>query len=580
MTTPTASNEGAQSPTARIGGHLVADALAAQGVDTIFGVPGESYLPVLDGLYRHQDIRFVICRQEGGAAFMADAYAKLTGKPGVLMVTRGPGATNASIGIHTAHQDSSPMVVLVGQVGNDMMDREAFQEIDYRRMFGPMVKWVAQVDQVQRIPEYFAHAFQLANSGRKGPVVLALPEDVLTASASVNDSLPSQPVQAYPQPSDVNTLLAAIEKAREPLIIAGGSGWTLEACEQLQAFSERLAIPVACAFRFQDIFDNNHLHYIGDVGIGINPALSSRIKGADLILALGPRLGEMTTGGYTLFEVPTPKQAIAHVHPGNDELGRVYQTRWMINASMPSMMQALTSESDKLVLSDSSIKARQLLIREARAHYEQWQTQPPASKKAEASGSLDPWQLVQALKTLAPADTILTNGAGNFATWAHRFWRYGSMRTQLAPTSGAMGYGIPAAVAAAICHPERTVVCFAGDGDFLMTAQEFATAVQYQAGFVAIVFNNSMYGTIRMHQERDYPARVYGTSLTNPDFSLYAQAFGGWGRVVTENSQINAALKEALEFARTARKPAVLELRVSQQTITPNLTIDQLRRKG
>ena len=580
MTTPTASNESAQSPTARIGGHLVADALAAQGVDTIFGVPGESYLPVLDGLYRHQDIRFVICRQEGGAAFMADAYAKLTGKPGVLMVTRGPGATNASIGIHTAHQDSSPMVVLVGQVGNDMMDREAFQEIDYRRMFGPMAKWVAQVDQVQRIPEYFAHAFQLANSGRKGPVVLALPEDVLTASACVHDSLPSQPVQAYPQPSDVNTLLAAIEKASEPLIIAGGSGWTLEACEQLQAFSERLAIPVACAFRFQDIFDNNHPHYIGDVGIGINPALSARIKGADLILALGPRLGEMTTGGYTLFEVPTPKQAIAHVHPGNDELGRVYQTRWMMNASMPSMMQALTSESDKLVLRDSSIKARQLLIREARAHYEQWQTQPPASKKAEASGSLDPWQLVQALKALAPADTILTNGAGNFATWAHRFWRYGPMRTQLAPTSGAMGYGIPAAVAAAICHPERTVVCFAGDGDFLMTAQEFATAVQYQAGFVAIVFNNSMYGTIRMHQERDYPARVYGTSLTNPDFSLYAQAFGGWGRVVTENSQINAALQEALEFARTARKPAVLELRVSQQTITPNLTIDQLRNKG
>ncbi|NCX02410.1 MAG: thiamine pyrophosphate-binding protein [Betaproteobacteria bacterium] len=454
-TIPATNTNPSLHPSSRIGGHLVADALAVQGVDTIFGVPGESYLPVLDGLYRHPDIRFVICRQEGGAAFMADAYAKLTGKPGVLMVTRGPGATNASIGIHTAHQDSSPMVVLVGQVGNDMMDREAFQEIDYRRMFGPMVKWVAQVDQVQRIPEYFAHAFQLASSGRKGPVVLALPEDP---------------------------------------------------------------------------------NYIGDVGIGINPELAARIKRADLILALGPRLGEMTTGGYTLFEVPTPKQAIAHVHPGNDELGRVYQTRWMINASMPSFMDALIKLSSTLV--------------------------------------------VQALRELAPTDTILTNGAGNFATWAHRFWRYGPMRTQLAPTSGAMGYGIPAAVAASICHPDRTVVCFAGDGDFLMTAQEFATAVQYQAGFVAIIFNNSMYGTIRMHQERDYPARVYGTSLSNPDFSLYAKAFGGWGCVVNQNSEIRTTLEKALTFARTERKPAVVELRVSQQTITPNLTIDQLRGKS
>jgi len=577
MTTPADSNAAAHKPIARIGGHLVADALAAQGVDTIFGVPGESYLPVLDGLYRHQDIRFVICRQEGGAAFMADAYAKLTGKPGILMVTRGPGATNASIGIHTAHQDSSPMVVLVGQVGNDMMDREAFQEIDYRRMFGPMVKWVAQVDQVQRIPEYFAHAFQLATSGRKGPVVLALPEDVLSASATVKDSLPSTAVQAYPQPGDVHALLEAIGEASRPLVIAGGSGWTGQACEQLKAFSEENAIPVACAFRFQDIFDNNHPHYIGDVGIGINPSLAARIKSADLILALGPRLGEMTTGGYTLFEVPTPKQAIAHVHAGNEELGRVYQTRWMINASMPSMMEALTTRLDRDAISASAKAAREALIREARAQYEQWQQQPPASRKAEASGSLDPWRLVQALRSMVPADTILTNGAGNFATWAHRFWRYGPMRTQLAPTSGAMGYGIPAAVAASICHPERTVVCFAGDGDFLMTAQEFATAVQYQAGFVAIVFNNSMYGTIRMHQERDYPARVYGTNLTNPDFSLYAQAFGGWGCLVTENSQIEPALQQALEFARTARKPAVVELRVSQQTITPNLTIDQLR---
>ncbi|NBO12771.1 MAG: thiamine pyrophosphate-binding protein, partial [Betaproteobacteria bacterium] len=560
--------EAFSTPQSRLGGHLVADALAVQGVDTIFGVPGESYLPVLDGLYRHQDIRFVICRQEGGAAFMADAYAKLSGKAAVLMVTRGPGATNASIGIHTAHQDSSPMVVLVGQVGNDMTDREAFQEIDYRRMFGPMVKWVAQVDQAHRIPEYFAHAFQLAMSGRKGPVVLALPEDVLSATASVADTGPSQAVQAYPQPDAMKSLGAALREAQRAIIIAGGSGWTHEACQQLQYFSERYAIPVACAFRFQDLFDNHHPHYVGDVGIGINPALAARIKGADLVLALGPRLGEMTTSGYTLFEVPIPRQAIAHVHPGNDELGRVYQTRWMINASMPAFMDALIKESDAISLASNDFVQRKQLIDEARAQYERWQEQPPASQQAVASGSVDPWLMVQALRAIAPADTILTNGAGNFATWAHRFWRYGPMRSQLAPTSGAMGYGIPAAVAAAICYPERSVVCFAGDGDFLMTAQEFATAIQYQAGFVVIVFNNSMYGTIRMHQERDYPARVYGTNLVNPDFARYAEAFGGWGFVVTENDQIGQALEQALAFARSEKKPAVVELRLSQQIIT------------
>ena len=563
----------------RIGGHLVADALAVQGVDTIFGVPGESYLPVLDGLYRHQHIRFVICRQEGGAAFMADAYAKLTGKTGVLMVTRGPGATNASIGIHTAHQDSTPMVVLIGQVGNDMMDREAFQEIDYRRMLGPMVKWVAQVDQAQRIPEYFAHAFQVAASGRKGPVALALPEDVLSASAAVEDSGPSPEVQAYPHPAELQSLMAALHAAKQPLIIAGGSGWTVTACRHLQEFSERYAIPVACAFRFQDIFNNHHPHYIGDVGIGINPALAARIKASDLILALGPRLGEMTTSGYQLFDIPRPKQAIAHVHAGNEELGRVYQTRWMMNASMPFMMEALLAQGEGHPCDESLRATRQACIEQARAQYEQWQQQPPASKNAAASGTLDPWELVQTLRELAPADTILTNGAGNFATWAHRFWRYGPMRTQLAPTSGAMGYGIPAAVAAAICEPERCVVCFAGDGDFLMTAQEFATAIQYRAGFVVIVFNNSMYGTIRMHQERDYPARVYGTGLTNPDFALYARAFGGWGCVVEEQVQIRPALTDALAFAKTERKPAVVELRLSQQTITPNLTLDQIRSK-
>jgi acetolactate synthase-1/2/3 large subunit len=510
---------------------------------------------------------------------MAEAYAKLKGRPGVLMVTRGPGASNAAIGIHTAYQDSTPMVVLVGQVGTDMLDREAFQEVDYRRMFGPVAKWVAQVDRTARLPEYLAHAFQLAASGRMGPAVLALPEDVLAGSAQAVDTAASMPTQAYPDPAGIASLLHALQSAERPMVLAGGSGWTPLAVNRLEQFSESHRIPVACAFRFQDLFNNEHPHYAGDVGIGINPALAARLRASDLILALGPRLGEMTTSGYRLFEVPVPAQSIAHVHPGCEELGRVYQTRWMINASMPLAMEALLSVQAQLPTS-SLADRRALEVARARESYLNWQKQPPAAKDAAYRGCVDPWQVVQELRALIPANSIITNGAGNFATWAHRFWRYGPLRTQLAPTSGAMGYGVPAAVAAAICHPDRTVVCFAGDGDFLMTAQEFATAVQYQAGFVTIVFNNSMYGTIRMHQEREYPKRVYGTSLTNPDFSLYAQAFGGWGCVVTENSQIYAALNEALEFARTARKPAVVELRVSQQTITPNLTIDQLQHRN
>ena len=560
----------------RSGGHIVADALAIQGVDTVFGVPGESYLPVLDGLYRHPGIRFVVCRHEGGAAFMAEAHAKLTGRPGVLMVTRGPGASNAAIGIHTAQQDSTPMVVLVGQVGTGMLDREAFQEIDYRRMFGPVAKWVAQVDQTARLPEYLAHAFQVAASGRMGPVVLALPEDVLAGNAQVADTSASTPTHAYPDPAAMASLLPAVQSAERPVILAGGSGWTALAVDQLAQFAERHQIPVACAFRFQDLIHNEHPHYMGDVGIGINPALAARLRAADLILALGPRLGEMTTSGYRLFEVPVPTQAIAHIHPGSEELGRVYQTRWMIQASMPHAMDALlrapTQDANPAL---ASRRAQE--VAQARASYLDWQRQPPAAIDAALKGRVDPWQVVQTLRALIPASSIITNGAGNFATWAHRFWRYGPLRTQLAPTSGAMGYGVPAAVAAAICHPDRTVVCFAGDGDFLMTGQELATAVQYAAGFVVLVFNNGMYGTIRMHQEREYPARVYGTMLSNPDFARFAQSFGGWGRTLASNEGLREVLTEALQFAREERRPAVVELRIDAQTITPNLTLDRLR---
>jgi len=568
------------APTTRTGGRILADALAIHGVDTVFGVPGESYLDVLDGLYPHRErVRFVVCRQEGGAAFMADAYAKLTGKPGVLMVTRGPGATNASVGVHTARQDSTPMIVLVGQVGSDFLEREAFQEIDYRRMFGEMAKWVAQIDRADRIPEYLAHAFQTATSGRPGPVVLALPEDMLAQRAAVADTGPYRAVHASPSATDVERLRQMLAGARRPLVILGGSGWTPRACDDLRAFAVASALPVACAFRFQDLFDNRHPNYCGDVGIGINPKLAHRVRESDLVLAIGPRLGEMTTSGYTLFEVPVPRQTLVHVHAGAEELGRVYQAALMINSGMPEFAAALGS-----IRVDP--RAWRGEADAARADYEAWQQRPPAMRALEPA--LDLWEVVQALHAKLPPDTVVTNGAGNFATWAHRFWRYaplaghpqGQTRSQLAPTSGAMGAGVPAAVAAKITQPDRTVLCFAGDGDFLMTGQELATAAQYRAGIVVLVFDNGMYGTIRMHQEREFPARVLGSELRNPDFARYCEAFGGFGTTVERTGQFAAALDAALAFAERERMPALVHLRVDPEAITPNQTLSQLRAAG
>lgn len=553
----------------RIGGHILADALVGHGVDTVFGVPGESFLAVLDGLYQQQKhARFIICRQEGGAAFMADAYGKLTGKPGILMVTRGPGATNAAVGIHTAHQDSTPMIALVGQVGNDFTDREAFQEVDYRRMFGQMTKWVAQIDSAARIPEYLAHAFQLATSGRMGPVVLALPEDMLIQTAEAADAPAYRPVQASASVQQIGQLRERLASAKRPIVILGGSGWNTTACADLAHFVQSNQLPVSCAFRFQDLFDNHDAHYVGDVGIGINPKLAARIKASDLVLAIGPRLGEMTTSGYTLFSVPVPAQPMIHVHSGIEELGRVYQPAMMINSGMPEFAHCLRE-----VCVDSSAWAGAKA--EARAEYEAWQQPPPVS--ATLGQSIDPWTVVQALQAATPKDTILTNGAGNFATWAHRFWRYGGLRTQLAPTSGAMGAGVPAAVAAKIAEPNRTVICFAGDGDFLMTGQELATAAQYRAGIIVIVFNNGMYGTIRMHQEREYPGRVVGTELHNPDFARYAQAFGGFGVQVHRTQEFAPALQSALRYSREQRLPALIELKIDPQAITPALSLDQIR---
>jgi acetolactate synthase-1/2/3 large subunit len=554
---------------ARSGGQLLADALAVHGVDTVYGVPGESYLAVLDGLYAHREsIRFVTCRHEGGAAFMAEAYGKLTGRPAALMVTRGPGASNAAIGIHTAQQDSTPMVVFVGQVGNEFIGREAFQEIDYRRMYGSIAKWVTQIDRTERIPELVAHAFQVATSGRMGPVVVALPEDCLAGTASVADGAPYRPVQAHPSPAQVETLRRLLDAASRPLVIVGGSGWTPAACEALRDFVEANALPVACSFRRQDILDHHHPNYVGDVGIGVNPRLAQRVRDADLLVAIGPRLGEMTTSGYTLLESPRPRQKLVHVHPGAEELGTVFQGELLVNAGMEPFTAALAG------LRIESPRWRHT-VAEARAELEAWRARPPVFDQP-GLDRLDLWAIVETLQRAVPADTIVTNGAGNFATWAHRFWRYGGLRTQLAPTSGAMGYGIPAAVAARIAAPDRTVVCFAGDGDFLMTANELATAAQYDAGFLVMVFNNGMYGTIRMHQEREYPGRVLGTALANPDFTRYAEAFGGFGARVERTEEFGPALERALGFIGRHRRPALIELVVDPQVITPARSLDQI----
>ncbi|THC43369.1 thiamine pyrophosphate-binding protein [Massilia sp. Mn16-1_5] len=553
----------------RTGGQILVDALHVHGVDTAFGVPGESYLDVLDALH-DSDIRFVINRQEGGAAFMAEAYGKLTGKPGICFVTRGPGATNASIGVHTAYQDSTPMILFIGQVGNDFVDREAFQEIDYRRMYGQMAKWVAQIDRADRMPEYIARAFQIATSGRPGPVVLALPEDMLIDTAQVADTRRYQPVQAAPSQAQIDTLRGMLAEAQRPVVLLGGGTWNAQACADLQTFAEANMLPVACTFRFQDLMDNAHPHYIGDVGIGINPKLAARVKDADLVIAIGPRLGEMTTGGYTLLDSPVPKQRLVHIHNDPEELGSVYQAELMIASGAPQATSMLAA------MEPVDASAWRHTVAEAKADLAAFQQQPPIFKDGQAP--LDLWQVVQDMMAVLPRDAIITNGAGNYASWAHRFYRYGAMRTQLAPTNGAMGYAVPSGIAAKIVDPQRTVVTFAGDGEFMMTGQELATAVQYEAGVVILVFNNSMFGTIRMHQEKTYPGRVSGTTLHNPDFAALAQAYGGHGEVVEKTADFAPALARALEHTKSKNLPAVIELRYDGNLITPNLTLEAMRK--
>jgi acetolactate synthase I/II/III large subunit len=544
----------------RIGGHIVVDQLVIQGVTHAFGVPGESYLAVLDGLYEKQEqIKFVVCRHEGGAAVMAEAYAKLTGRTGVCMVTRGPGATNAAIGVHTAMQDSTPMVLFIGQVGNDFADREAFQEVDYKQMFGPLAKWVAQIDDVQRIPEYVARAFQVAQSGRPGPVVLALPETTLSAWATVDDLAKVQPSQAQVSLDQIEQIKALLAQAQRPFVLLGGFGWTAQGCQAIAQFAHKNHLPIGCAFRFQDLLDNHHPNYVGDVGIAINPALALRVEQADLIIAIGPRLGEITTSGYSLIKAPRPTQRLIHVHSGADELGSVYQADLLVNASPNVLALALANvQLDSSSWKDEVVHARQA--------YEEWQREP--AFLASGKHDLNLWQVMQTCAGVLPRDTIVTNGAGNFATWAHRFWRYGGLRTQLAPTSGAMGYGVPAGVAAQMIEPDRCVLTLAGDGDFQMTGQELATAVQYGAAPIIIVFNNGIYGTIRMHQNKHFPNRVSGTEMFNPDFVLLAKAYGCWSSLVEKTHQFESALQQAFAFTKQHKKPALIELKMDPLMLT------------
>ena len=558
----------------RPAGHALVEALIAQGVHTAFGVPGESYLAVLDGFHEHRDkIRFIACRQEGGAAFMAEAQGKLSGRPGICFVTRGPGASNASIGLHTAFQDSTPMILFVGQVASDQRDREAFQEVDYRQMFGPgtlgMAKWVGEVQDADRLPEYVARAFHTALQGRPGPVVLVLPEDMLTQATAAAVMPRAQPAHAWPAPGALRDLRALLMAAQRPLLIAGGSGWDAEAAHALQRFAENWHVPVGCGFRFQDTFDNRHALYAGDVGIGINPKLAARVREADLIIALGVRLGEMTTGGYTLLDVPRPKQKLVHVHAGAEELGRVYAADLLLQASMACAAKALeTLAAPPSVPWTGWAQA-------AHADYEANHVAPP----------VEPLDLAVVMKTvqrLAPADTVYTNGAGNYSGWLHRYVRYHGLqhhgRTQLACTSGAMGYGVPAAVAAALLYPQRTVVNVAGDGDFLMTGQELATATGYGAGrglgkLISLVVDNGSYGTIRMHQEREYPGRVSGSDLFNPDFAALARAFGWHAHFV----DATAGFEPAFAAALAADKPTLMHLKLDTDVITSRTTLGAIR---
>ncbi len=543
------------------GGNVLVNCLKSLGSERIFAVPGESYLAVLDALYDHDDIELITCRQEGGAAMMADAYGKLTGRPGICFVTRGPGATNASAGVHIAAQDSTPMILFIGQVATDMMEREAFQEVDYRRFFSPMVKWAAQIDDPDRISEFVSRAYHTAINGRPGPVVLALPENILSAPACKQPLPKFKPNHTGISINALSDLTNLLEKAERPMILNGRAGWTSEATESLKTFAETNQIPVAATFRCQDTFDNRLPNYIGDVGIGINPKLAQAVKDADTLLLIGARLGEMTTGGYSLIDIPSPKQTLIHVYPGAEELQRTYAADLAINCSITAFCQAI--ESIELKSKPNSQTPAQY-----RANYLDW------NKAVKADSEVQLSEIIKWLNDNLPDDTIITNGAGNYSAWTHRFFQYKQYHTQLAPTSGSMGYGLPAALAAKAQDRNKTVVCFAGDGCLQMTIQELATAVQFELNIIIIVINNNSWGTIRMHQEKNYPNRVKGTDLINPDFITLANAYGLHSELVETTEEFGPAFDKASQSG----KPALIEIRHPVEVINPSTTLSKLSR--
>lgn len=553
-----------QSNRSRTGARILVDALEAHGLLHAFGVPGESYLAVLDAL-ADSKIDFTICRQESGAAFMAEAVGKLTGKPGLCFVTRGPGMTNASAGVHVAQQDSTPMILIAGQIPRNFRHREAFQEVDVRAVFGTMAKWVVEIDDPARIPEFVARAVRVATQGRPGPVVMTLPEDMLVEEVVTDDLVAFEPIEIAPSVSDMAKLQKLLWAAEKPFVIVGGSRWNEQAVASLVRFAERFDIPVGASFRRQMLFPNQHDCYAGDVGTGPNPKLSQRIKDADLVLAFGTRLSEWPTQGYTLLTAPDPGRNFVHVHAGIEELGRVFQPTLGINATPVAFAAALES-----VQPPQEIRWREWR-KSTRDDYLAWSEPLP-----KIPGNVQMSTIVDWLRKNLPADTVMCSGAGNFSIWLHRFYRHPKFGTQLAPISGTMGYGFPAAVAAAKLDPKRPVLCFAGDGDFLMTGQELATAMQYGLAPKIFVIDNGTYGTIRMHQEKEYPGRVFGTDLQNPDFAAYARAFGADGFTIDSDKD---AVK-TVEAAMASRKAAVVHVKIATDAITPSTTLTALREKA
>ena len=548
----------------RTGGEILIDQLAVQGVRHAFCVPGESYLAALDALHG-SDIKLTVCRHESTAAMMAETVGKATGKPGICFVTRGPGATNGSAGVHIARQDSAPMIMFVGQVGRDMRDREAFQELDYRQVFGGIAKWATEIDDPARIPEIVSRAFFAACNGRPGPVVIALPEDMLTERAVVPNATAFETVETWPGLNDMSRLQKMLWAAKKPIALIGGSRWSEAASAAMMRFAERFALPVATTFRYQHLFDAMHPCYAGDFGIGPNPKLLARVKDADLVLLIGDRMSEMSSQSYTLFDIPVPQMKLVHVHPGSDELGRVYHPALAINASPTAFCAALEG------LQPPNEIAWKGQAETAHADFLSW-----GEKATPQPGAINLGEIMVWMRDNLGPEAIITNGAGNFATWINRFYRFRRYGTLIAPTSGSMGYGLPASLAMKTLYPDRTVVCVAGDGDFMMTGQDFMTAVQYSLPVVVVLWDNGTYGTIRMHQEREYPGRVVGTELKNPDFVAYAKAFGGFGVRVDKTADFPAAFAAA----QKSGLPSIIHLKVDAEPLTPGMSMSAIREKA